>query len=168
MNTKIELLHGDITKLEVDAIVNSANTGLVGGMGIDGAIHDAAGQELYKACEKLEGCKVREAKVTPGFKLPAKYIIHTVGPMWFAGEKNEAEDLRNCYINCLKLAESLGVKSIAFPAISCGAFGYPVEKAVKETHKAVTGYLENSSNIEKVIFVLFDQGHYELYKKEFN
>ena len=122
---------GDITKIEVDAVVNTANTSLLGGGGIDGAIHRAAGKELLDECRKLNGCKVGEAKLTKGYLLPAKFVIHTVGPVWNGGNDNEEEILKNCYANCLTLAAQNEIKSIAFPCISTGRFQFPIEKAAK-------------------------------------
>lgn len=168
MNSKIELHKGDITKLKVDAIVNAANTSLLGGGGVDGAIHRAAGPELLEFNRKLGGCKTGEAKISPGFKLPAKFIIHTVGPIWQGGTNNEDELLANCYRNSLKLAVDNLVKTIAFPAISTGVYSFPLERATKIAVREVKKFLEKNDSIEKVIFVCFDDRTYETYEKVLN
>lgn len=165
MKTKIELHKGDITKLKVDAIVNAANTSLLGGGGVDGAIHRAAGPELLEYNRKLGGCETGEAKITPGFKLPAKYIIHTVGPVWQGGNHNEDELLANCYRNSLKLAVENEIKTIAFPAISTGVYSFPLERATKIAVNEVKKFLAKNDFIEKVIFVCFDDKTYEVYEK---
>lgn len=168
MNSKIELHKGDITKLKVDAIVNAANTSLLGGGGVDGAIHRAAGPELIEFNRKLGGCKTGEAKLSPGYKLPAKFIIHTVGPAWQGGTNNEDELLANCYRNSLKLAVDNQVKTIAFPAISTGVYSFPLERATKIAVAEVKKFLEKNDSIEKVIFVCFDDRTYETYEKVLN
>ncbi|OGW16534.1 MAG: O-acetyl-ADP-ribose deacetylase [Nitrospinae bacterium RIFCSPLOWO2_12_FULL_45_22] len=160
----IEIIQGDITKVEVDAIVNAANKTLLGGGGVDGAIHRAAGPKLLEECSTLGGCETGEAKITRGYNLPAKFVIHTVGPIWHEGKSNEAELLRNCYLNSLKLAEEHGLKTIAFPAISTGAYGYPIEEAAKIAIKAVRDYLKNSK-IEKAILVLFSDRDRQVYER---
>jgi O-acetyl-ADP-ribose deacetylase (regulator of RNase III) len=160
---KIELQKGDITKVDVDVVVNAANKTLLGGGGVDGAIHSAAGPKLLEECKTLGGCEVGEAKLTFGYNLSAKYVIHTVGPVWRGGQKHEAEFLRNCYINSLKLAEEKGIKSIALPNISTGAYRYPREEAARIAVDAVKKYFRNSK-IEKVIFVCFNDENYEIYK----
>ena len=160
----IEIIQGDITKVEVDAIVNAANKTLLGGGGVDGAIHRAAGPKLLEECSTLGGCETGEAKITRGYNLPAKFVIHTVGPIWHEGKSNEAELLRNCYLNSLKLAEEHGLKTIAFPAISTGAYGYPIEEAAKIAIKAVRDYLKNSK-IEKAILVLFSDRDRQVYAR---
>ena len=129
MHRAMKIVREDITRLHVDAIVNAANTALIGGGGVDGAIHDGAGPELLEACLKLGGCETGDVKVTPGFNLPAKYIFHAVGPIWHYGRRGEAEKLRSCYRRAMELANELKIRSIAFPAISCGAFGYPIDEA---------------------------------------
>ncbi|MCL6493451.1 MAG: O-acetyl-ADP-ribose deacetylase [Ignavibacterium sp.] len=165
MKTQIELHKGDITKLKVDAIVNAANTSLLGGGGVDGAIHRAAGPELLEYNRKLGGCKTGEAKITPGFKLSAKYIIHTVGPVWQSGNHNEDELLANCYRNSLKLAAENEIKTIAFPAISTGVYSFPLERATKIAVNEVKKFLEKNDFFEKVIFVCFDDKTYQVYEK---
>lgn len=164
MKSKIELHKGDITKLKVDAIVNAANTSLLGGGGVDGAIHRAAGPELLEFNRKLGGCRTGEAKLSPGFKLPAKFIIHTVGPVWQGGTNNEDELLANCYRNSLKLAVDNQIKTIAFPAISTGIYSFPLAKATKIAVTEVNKFLEKNDSIEKVIFVCFDAETYKVYE----
>ena len=164
MKNKIEVHNGDITKLTVDAIVNAANTSLLGGGGVDGAIHRAAGPELLEFNRKLGGCKTGEAKISPGFKLPAKYIIHTVGPVWNGGKNNEDKLLANCYINSLKLAVENKIKTIAFPAISTGVYCFPLERATEIGVSEVKKFLVKNDSIEKVIFVCFDEETYGAYQ----
>jgi len=165
MNDKIEILKGDITKLEVDAIVNAANKTLLGGGGVDGAIHRAAGPELLEECRGLEGCETGNAKITKGYGLPAKFVIHTVGPVWSGGKRNEAELLASCYKTCLRLAAETGIKTIAFPAISCGVYRFPKEQAAEIAIKEAKNFLSENDLIEKIIFVCFDEEMYEFYKK---
>jgi O-acetyl-ADP-ribose deacetylase (regulator of RNase III) len=160
---RIELIHGDITTLKVDAIVNAANNSLLGGGGVDGAIHRAAGPGLLEVCQLLGGCPTGEAKITKGFKLQAKYIIHTVGPVWHTGNNNEEELLASCYRECLKLATSHSCKSIAFPNISTGIYHFPKKSAAIIAIREVKSFLENNSLPEKVTFVCFDQENYEIY-----
>ena len=167
MNLKIEIHKGDITKLKVDAIVNAANTNLLGGGGVDGAIHRAAGKELLEECKKLNGCKTGEAKITKGYNLSAKYIIHTVGPVWNRGNNNEDDLLANCYKNSLKLAVENGIKSIAFPAISTGVYRFPLERATKIAIDEVTKFPNDSDEIEKIIFVCFDYETCNTYQRTF-
>lgn len=162
---RVEIVEGDITKQNVDAIVNAANKLLLGGGGVDGAIHRAAGMKLLVECIKLGGCPTGQAKITRGYKLPAKFIIHTVGPVYRDGKHNEPELLANCYRNCLKLAVENNIKTIAFPAISTGAFGYPLDEATRIAMKETKTFLEKDNTIEKVIFVCFGKKTYETYKR---
>lgn len=161
----LELTQGDITRQAVDAIVNAANTTLLGGGGVDGAIHRAAGPALLEECEKLGGCPTGEAKITQGYRLPAKFVIHTVGPVWNGGQRNEAALLENCYRNSLALAALNGARSIAFPSISTGAYRFPVERAAAIAVRAVREGLEKFPAVEKVIFVCFSRGDYEIYER---
>ncbi|MFP4025276.1 MAG: O-acetyl-ADP-ribose deacetylase [Thiohalospira sp.] len=162
--SRIELIQDDITKLEVDAIVNAANKSLLGGGGVDGAIHRAAGSELLEECKTLNGCETGEAKITKGYHLPAKFVIHTVGPVWHGGTNNEPELLANCYKNSLKLAVEHNIKTIAFPNISTGIYGFPKDKAAQTAINTVSGFLKNNKMIKKVFFVCFDNENYNLYK----
>lgn len=151
----IEIIKGDITKTAVDAIVNAANETLLGGGGVDGAIHKAAGPKLLDECRKLNGCKTGEAKITKGYNLKAKYVIHTFGPIWSGGNFNEENLLKSCYENSLRIAEKYKINSIAFPAISTGAYSFPFENASKIAYNTVKSFLEKTESIKKVIFVLF-------------
>ncbi|WP_319548846.1 O-acetyl-ADP-ribose deacetylase [Desulfogranum marinum] len=153
----INIVTGDITAMEVDAIVNAANNSLLGGGGVDGAIHRAAGSELLDACIPLGGCATGEAKITPGFNLPARYVIHTVGPIWRGGSSNEPALLASCYRNALLLAEQYQLRSIAFPAVSCGVYGFPVEKACAIAYDVVHGHLQQETTISAVYFVCFNE-----------
>ena len=164
MENKIEIHKGDITKLSVDAIVNAANTSLLGGGGVDGAIHRAAGPELLEYNKKLGGCPTGEAKISPGFNLPAKHVISTVGPVWNGGNRNEDELLANCYRNSLRIAVENNIKTIAFPSISTGVYRFPVNRASKIAVKEVKDFLDKNPSIEKVIFVCFDDKTYDVYK----
>jgi len=162
---KIDIVRGDITKLEVDAIVNAANTTLLGGGGVDGAIHRAAGAELLAECRTLGGCKPGDAKITRGYYLPARFVIHTVGPIWKGGKYGEPETLANCYQNSLELAAENGIQTIAFPAISCGAYGYPIQAAAQIALKTAREFLAATGKIDKVIFVLWGEEIFETYRR---
>lgn len=153
----INIVIGDITAMEVDAIVNAANNSLLGGGGVDGAIHRAAGPALLDACIPLGGCATGEAKITPGFNLPARYVIHTVGPVWRGGSSNEPALLAACYRNSLLLAEQYQLRSIAFPAVSCGVYGFPVEQACAIAYNVVHTYLQQETTISTVYFVCFNE-----------
>lgn len=166
---QIEIFFGDITELQVDAIVNAANSGLFGGGGVDGAIHRKGGKIISEECSlirsKQGGCQVGEAVYTSAGNLLAKYIIHTVGPFWSGGYKNEDEHLKNCYVNSLKLAENLNVETIAFPNISTGVYRFPKERAAKIAVDAVINYSPNLSSVNRIYFVCFDENNYRIYKK---
>ncbi|MCU1223811.1 MAG: Appr-p processing domain protein [Edaphobacter sp.] len=162
--TQIEVVRGDITKLQVDAIVNAANTSLLGGGGVDGAIHRAAGMELLRACERLGGCLTGSAKVTPGFELPAEWVFHAVGPVWNGGTHGEDTKLEGCYSRCMELAREYDVKSIAFPAISTGVYHFPRQRAARIAVTTVNNQLE-ASNLERVIFCCFDEMTAEIYTR---
>jgi len=164
-HSKIDIVRGDITKLEVDAVVNAANTTLLGGGGVDGAIHRAAGPELLAECCTLGGCKAGEAKITRGYRLPARFVIHTVGPIWRGGTHGEPETLANCYRNSLQVAVENGIKTIAFPAISCGAYGYPIPEAAEIALKTTREFLASTNQIDKVVFVLWGEEVYEAYRR---
>jgi O-acetyl-ADP-ribose deacetylase len=155
MPGRIEIVEGDITRLEIEAIVNAANSSLLGGGGVDGAIHRAAGPELRDACAALGGCETGKAKITPGFKLKARYVIHTVGPIWGGGERGEDRLLASCYRNSYRLALEHGLGSIAYPAISTGAYGFPPERAAMIALRTVTASLAEATSIERVVFCCF-------------
>ena len=162
---RIEAIRGDITELHVDAIVNAANTTLLGGGGVDGAIHRAAGPELLAECRTLGGCEPGQAKITGAYRLPARFVIHTVGPIWSGGKHDEARTLANCYRNSLKLAVENEIKTIAFPAISCGAYGYPIEQSAHIAFKTTRDFLATSDEIQKVIFVVWGEDVYDAYRQ---
>jgi O-acetyl-ADP-ribose deacetylase (regulator of RNase III) len=151
---RLKLLRGDITKLEVDAIVNAANTTLLGGGGVDGAIHRAAGPELVAECRTLGGCRPGDAKITRGYNLPARFVIHTVGPVWSGGNRDEPQTLTNCYRNSLRVAVENSVRAIAFPAISCGAYRYPIADAATIAIETTSEFLRDNDSISEVTFVV--------------
>ncbi len=163
--TQIKLVSSDITKMQVDAIVNAANRTLLGGGGVDGAIHRAAGSGLQDECRKLHGCPTGSAKITKGYQLPAKYVIHTVGPVWHGGNNNEHELLKGCYKTALKLAAGHNCKSIAFPNISTGIYSFPKEKAAEIAVGTVRNFLSENGLPEEVYFVCFDKENYAIYER---
>ena len=161
---KIQIILGDITKQDSDAIVNAANCSLLGGGGVDGAIHRAAGPELLAECRTLHGCETGKAKITKGYRLPAKYVIHTPGPVWHGGSHGEAELLASCYRSCLELAREYGCKSVDFPSISTGVYRFPLDKAADIAIGAIADFLKTAPEIERVRMVCFDEGtkaHYD-------
>jgi O-acetyl-ADP-ribose deacetylase (regulator of RNase III) len=160
--SKLAIMQGDITRIEADAIVNAANSSLMGGGGVDGAIHQAAGPELLAECKTIGGCPAGEARITKGYRLPARFVIHTVGPI-YSGAASDPQVLRSCYENCLTLAVQHKVTTIAFPAISCGVYGYPIIEAAGIALGASYDFIKNNSSIEKVYFVLFSQGDHDAY-----
>ncbi|MDI9519133.1 MAG: O-acetyl-ADP-ribose deacetylase [Bacillota bacterium] len=166
--TIIKAIKGDITLVDnVDAIVNAANNSLLGGGGVDGAIHRAAGSKLLQECITLNGCKTGEAKITKGYNLPCKYVIHTVGPIWYGGNNNEEELLKNCYLNSMKLARKYEIRSIAFPSISTGAYRFPVDLASSIAINTVKEYIKENPNLfDLVIWVLFDDNTYNIYESK--
>ena len=165
MEERITIIEGDITKQEVDAIVNAANNSLLGGGGVDGAIHRAAGPELLEETRQIGGCPTGEARVSKGYRLPAKWVIHTVGPIWRGGNRNEEQLLASCYRNSLKAAVDLGAKTVAFPSISTGAYGFPLERATEIALRETRKFLEGDQTLEKVIFVCFGDRALNTYKE---
>lgn len=168
MDKSIEVIQGDITTVAVDAIVNAANKSLLGGGGVDGSIHRASGPQLLEECRTLNGCETGEAKITGGYNLPAKYVIHTVGPIWKGGNNNEENLLGNAYKNSLRIAVENGIKTIAFPNISTGIYGFPKEKAAAIAIKTVKEFIGNHPEIEKVFFICFDGENYKIYTEGLN
>jgi O-acetyl-ADP-ribose deacetylase (regulator of RNase III) len=164
-SARIRVVRGDITKVDVDAIVNAANTTLLGGGGVDGAIHRAAGPELVVECRTLGGCQPGEAKLTRGYNLPARFVIHTVGPFWTGGGRGEAEVLANCYRNSLRLSAGNAIKTIAFPAISCGAYRYPISEAAQIAVETTREFLAQDDNIDNVIFVVVSDEILAVYRR---
>jgi O-acetyl-ADP-ribose deacetylase (regulator of RNase III) len=165
MDPRIEILEGDITKQKVDAIVNAANNSLLGGGGVDGAIHRAAGPELLSETRKIGGCPTGEARVSKGYRLPAKWVIHTVGPIWAGGNKNEDHLLTSCYRNSFRAARELGIESIAFPSISTGAYGFPLERATEIALRETKKYLGTDKTLTKVVFVCFGEETRNTYRE---
>jgi O-acetyl-ADP-ribose deacetylase len=161
---RVEVVEGDITKLAVDAIVNAANSSLLGGGGVDGAIHRAAGVELLRECRQIGGCPTGEARITKGYNLPAKYVIHTVGPVWYGGDRNEDALLASCYRNSLRLAVENGVHTIAFPAISTGVYAFPVKRAARIATREVLAFLDADDHVEKVLLVCFGREAFETFR----
>jgi O-acetyl-ADP-ribose deacetylase len=157
ISSRIGVVEGDITKQKVDAIVNAANSTLLGGGGVDGAIHDAAGPELLAECRTLGGCATGQAKITKGYRLPAKWVIHTVGPVWRDGRHGEDELLASCYQSCFALAEQHGLRTIAFPSISTGAYGFPMDRAARIAVREAKAFLDRNASVEKVVLVCFGE-----------
>lgn len=160
-----DIVLGDITTVKADAIVNAANTSLLGGGGVDGAIHRAAGPQLLEECRTLHGCSTGEARITKGYRLPAKYVIHTPGPIWQGGRHHEASLLENSYVNSLKLADDYGCRTVAFPSISTGVYHFPLEQAAAIAVQAIRKFLERSRHVEKVVIVCFDEATKRAYEK---
>jgi O-acetyl-ADP-ribose deacetylase (regulator of RNase III) len=165
INDRVYVVEGDITRQEVDAIVNAANTTLLGGGGVDGAIHRAAGPELLEECRNLGGCATGEAKLTKGYRLPARWVIHTVGPVWKDGTRNEDGLLASCYKSCFAIAAQRGIRTIAFPSISTGAYGFPMERASQIAVAQTKKFLETNSEMEKVLFVCFGKNAYDIHER---
>ncbi len=167
MDQRIRIVEGDITKQEVDAIVNAANTSLLGGGGVDGAIHRAAGPQLLEETRQIGGCPTGEARVSKGYRLPAKWVIHTVGPIWRGGNRNEDKLLASCYRNSLTAAVELGAKTVAFPSISTGAYGFPLERATEIALKGTMDFMKKDDTIEQVVFVCFGERGLTVYQETF-
>jgi O-acetyl-ADP-ribose deacetylase (regulator of RNase III) len=165
MDQRIEVVQGDITRLRVDAIVNAANTSLLGGGGVDGAIHRAAGPQLLEECRLLGGCSTGQAKITQAYRLPARYVIHTVGPVWRGGDHGEAVQLASCYRESLRLAVENAIETIAFPAISCGVYGYPLENAAKIAIREVADFLDHHAALKKIYMVCYSAESCEVYRR---
>ncbi len=168
MEDRVQIVEGDITKQQVDAIVNAANTSLLGGGGVDGAIHKAAGPELLEETRQIGGCPTGEARVSKGYRLPAKWVIHTVGPVWRGGHKNEESLLASCYKNSFQAAQDLGVKTIAFPSISTGAYGFPLERATEIALGETKNFLETDKTLTKVLFVCFGEKALNTYREVYS
>ena len=166
MPDRIEVVQGDITKQQVEAIVNAANNSLLGGGGVDGAIHRVAGSELLEECRKLKGCPTGEAKITRGYQLPAKWVIHTVGPVWRGGDYKEDECLARCYQSCFAIIEKCQLKIVAFPSISTGAYRFPLERATKIAVTETVNFLKGNNFVNKIIFVCFNNRVYNCYVSE--
>jgi O-acetyl-ADP-ribose deacetylase (regulator of RNase III) len=166
MSDRIQILKTDITTLSVEAIVNAANSSLLGGGGVDGAIHRAAGPELLRECRLLGGCETGDAKLTKGYRLPAKYVVHTVGPVWNGGNKREPELLANCYRSCFAIAREHDLRTLAFPAISCGIYGYPIDLATEIAVRETLIEIASNNAIEKIVFACFNEPIYEAYLQQ--
>jgi O-acetyl-ADP-ribose deacetylase len=167
VSTRFAVVEGNIAKLAVDAIVNAANGTLLGGGGVDGAIHRAAGPELLMECRTLGGCATGEAKITKGYRLPAKWVIHTVGPVWHDGNRGEDELLASCYRSCFALVEQYGISTIAFPSISTGAYGFPMERAARIAARDARKFLKQNASVERVVFVCFGRQALEVHENAF-
>jgi O-acetyl-ADP-ribose deacetylase (regulator of RNase III) len=165
ISQRLLVVEGDITRQAVDAIVNAANESLLGGGGVDGAIHRAAGPELLEECRKLGGCPTGQAKITRGYRLPAKWVIHTVGPVWRGGGHGEDELLASCYRSCFALVEQHGIRSVAFPSISTGAYGFPMERAARIAVREALAFLERNQTVEKVLLVCFGRKAFEIHQQ---
>ena len=168
ISNRVEVVEGDITQQAVDAIVNAANTTLLGGGGVDGAIHRAAGPELLEECRKLGGCATGQAKITKGYRLPAKWVIHTVGPVWRDGQHGEDEFLARCYRSCFALAEQHDIRTIAFPSISTGAYGFPMERAARIAVRETKAFLERNTSVEQVRLVCFGKSALRIHSLALN